>query len=305
MTHQLHPALSTPRPGTDPALAEDWRAIVVPVADKQRLVHHALLALTLRRGSHAKLPVHGLILLAGPPGTGKTTLARGLTSALAGQLGGRLGPVTLVELNSHALTSELHGQTQRGVVAVLEDAVPALAAGGPTVLLLDEVEALAIARSVASLDTNPADVHRATDAVLAGLDRLARECPKLIIVATTNFSATVDSAFVSRADAVIEIGLPNAGAIEEMLRDTLTALADVCEASAKSALRRSIEGKGLRDIAQALEGLDGRQVRKFVIDTLANDVELTLAPERLDASVLLAHARDIKNTAVGTAIHAA
>jgi AAA+ superfamily predicted ATPase len=304
MTHQPHPALSTPRPGTDPALAEDWNAIFVPAADKQRLVHHALLGLTLRRRSRAALPIHGLILLSGPPGTGKTTLARGLTSALSAQLGDRLGPVTLVELNPHALTSELHGQTQRGVVAVLEDAVPALAIDGPTVLLLDEVEALAVARSVASMETNPADLHRATDAVLAGLDRLARECPKLIIVATTNFSATVDSALVSRADVVIEVRLPGVQAIEEMLRDTLAALAEVSEASPKSALRRLIQGRGLRDVAKALEGLDGRQVRKFVVTALASDAELTLAPERLDEATLLAHARDAKNTTVG-AIHAA
>ncbi|MEA2359852.1 MAG: pachytene checkpoint protein 2 [Solirubrobacteraceae bacterium] len=304
MTHQPHPALSIPRPGTDPALAEDWRAIFVPAADKQRLVHHALLGLTLRQGSHASLPIHGLILLSGPPGTGKTTLARGLTSVLSAQLGDRLGPVTLVELNPHALTSELHGQTQRGVVAVLEDAIPALAADGPTVLLLDEVEALAVARSVASMETNPADLHRATDAVLAGVDRLARECPKLIIVATTNFSATVDSAFVSRADVVIEVGLPGIAAIEEMLRDTLATLAEVCEASPASALRRLIAGRGVRDVAKVLDGLDGRQVRKFVVAALASDAELTLAPERLDEATLLAHARNTKIAAV-EAIHAA
>jgi pachytene checkpoint protein 2 len=304
MTHQPHPALSSPRSGTDPALAEDWQAIFVPAADKQRLVHHALLGLTLRQRSHAALPIHGLILLSGPPGTGKTTLARGLTSALAAQLGDRLGPVTLVELNPHALTSELHGQTQRGVVAVLEDAVPALAAYGPTVLLLDEVEALAVARSVASMDTNPADIHRATDAVLAGLDRLARECPKLIVVATTNFPATVDAAFVSRADVVIEIGLPDVEAIEEMLRDTLATVAEVSAASAKSSLRRLIQGRRLRNVAAALEGLDGRQVRKFVITALASDAELTLAPERIDEATLLAHARNATKPAKG-AIHAA
>jgi len=198
-----HPALSQPMPGSDPTLVGAWDQIVVPAEDKTRLLNHALLALTMRRGTTnpTSLPIHGMVVLTGVPGTGKTTLARGLASQLHRQLGDRLGPVTLVEVNPHALASDLHGQTQRGIAKVLEEYVPALSAAG----LLDEVETLAFSRSEASTETNPVDVHRATDAVLAGLDRLARECPNLIVVATTNFSQTVDGAFLSRADCVIEI----------------------------------------------------------------------------------------------------
>ncbi len=61
--------------------------------------------------------------------------------------------------------------------------------GRPMVVLLDEVEALAVSRSRASLETNPVDVHRATDAVLSGVDRVARAWPNVTFVATTNYAA--------------------------------------------------------------------------------------------------------------------
>jgi AAA+ superfamily predicted ATPase len=287
-----HPALSLPISGSDPSLVGAWDQIVVPPEDKRRLLNHALLALTLRGGaaSPTSLPVHGLLVLAGPPGTGKTTLARGLSSQLHRQLDDRLGPVSLVEVNPHALASDLHGQTQRGIAAVFEEHVPALAVNGPTVLLLDEVETLAFSRSEASTETNPVDVHRATDAVLAGIDRLGRECPTLITVATTNFSLTVDAAFLSRADCVIEVGLPGAEAIEAILRDTIEALAAHARAPASSPLVKGARDPKLAKIATMLEGHDGRQVRKFVVDALATESELAIAPERLSIETLAAHA---------------
>jgi AAA+ superfamily predicted ATPase len=287
-----HPALSQPIPGSDPSLVGAWDQIVVPADDKMRLLNHSLLALTLRSGEArpTSLPVHGLLILTGRPGTGKTTLARGLTSQLHRQLDDRLGPVTLIEVNPHALASDLHGQTQRGIAKVFEEHVPTLAAKGPTVLLLDEVETLAFSRSEASTETNPVDVHRATDAVLAGIDRLGRECPTLITVATTNFSLTVDAAFLSRADCVIEIELPGAAAIELILRDTIEALVAHAGAEAGSPLTKIPEDPKLGEIAALLVGFDGRQIRKFVIDALTTESDLAIAPERLGAATLVAHA---------------
>ena len=56
----------------------------------------------------------------------------------------------LVEVNPHGLMSAEHGQSQQLVMQLLCDHVPALADDGkPTVVLLDEVEAVCVARSTA------------------------------------------------------------------------------------------------------------------------------------------------------------
>ncbi|HEX5466510.1 MAG TPA: AAA family ATPase [Candidatus Limnocylindrales bacterium] len=264
----------------DQAWLDRWERIFLRPGVKDRLLNHALFLLLHRvRLSPVGLPAHGLIVLAGPPGTGKTTLAGGLADQLARATEG--GGLIFVTVDPHAFPSQMLGESQRSTARLFERTLPDLARRGrPVVVLLDEVEALAVSRSGASLETNPVDVHRSTDAVLAGLDHVAATCPNLLFVATTNYRAGVDEAFLSRADLVEEIGLPGPEAVSAILRDAVHEVAPGLDLDAASLER--LAG------ACVAAGYDARQVRKLVLRAATSRRELALQPERLTADDLLA-----------------
>ncbi|MGE5615861.1 MAG: AAA family ATPase [Bacillota bacterium] len=266
----------------------DWDAIIVPRPVKERLLAQALLVLEHGRklSMLSGLP-HGLIVLAGPTGTGKTTLGRGLAQVAALALA-RKGATTLVEVNPHAFPSDMLGESQRNVTRLLIDTIPEIAARRPyTVVLIDEVESFAVRRSAASFEANPVDVHRATDAVLLGIDEIARKLPSVLFVTTTNFVDAVDEAFLSRADLVMRFALPDRETIEKILASALTELAvqwPQLEFLTKDA------GK-VSELAKLCEGWDGRRIRKLILAALAQRLEVARDPFKLSWDDLLEAAR--------------
>jgi len=261
-----------------------WDHIFVPPGTKERLLSTAIL--TMRHGRRlATLPglPHGLVVLAGPPGTGKTTLARGLAQAAARELA-PLGATTYVEIDPHAFPSEMLGASQRAVTRLMTDTIPELAARRPhTVVLIDEVESLAVRRSTASFETNPVDVHRATDALLAGIDSVATDHPGVLFVTTTNFPSAIDEAFLSRADLVLHLTLPDAATIVAIVRASFRELAALWPELRPLADDKFLHG----EISSRCTGWDGRRVRKIVLAALAQRLEVARNPALLTAEDVL------------------
>jgi SpoVK/Ycf46/Vps4 family AAA+-type ATPase len=269
-------------------LGELWESIIVDKKTKDQLLAQAIVNFTVRpRVARSVLPLHGTILLVGLPGTGKTSLAKGLASEVA-KVFDKDG-FTLLEIDPHALGSAMMGKTQKAVSDLFSQTIAEAAMAGPTIVLLDEVETLAADRSKLSLQANPVDVHRATDAVLVQLDSLAETHHNLLFVATSNFPQAVDSAFTSRCDVVLEIPLPNRKACEQILVDCLHGLAQTYRA-----IRNLTTGSGFPAIVAELVGLDGRTIRKTVAAALTMRKEVAVNPARLNEADLMAAAKAAK-----------
>lgn len=264
----------TPLPNE--AWKENWSRIYVDPAVKHRLLRFVQLMLFRRSGiDRIGLPLSGVALLSGPPGTGKTSLVRGLAHQLAADVGAERRLV-FAEVDGHALPSQMLGESQRNVAHLLEESIPELASQADgMIVLIDEIDGFAVNRGNAATGSDPVDVVRATEAVLRGIDRLAATDLPVAIIGTTNFPQLLDEAFLDRVDLVERLPLPDADTATTILRDSL-------EAMSNGGYEPDVEG--LERLGGQLVGLSGREIRHLVFLTLlsredADDARVPSVPE--------------------------
>jgi transitional endoplasmic reticulum ATPase len=134
------------------------------------------------------------ILLAGPPGCGKTLLAKAIATE---------SKVNFISVKGPALLSKYVGESERGVREVFHKARQA----APCIVFFDEIDALVPVRSGGTSDSHVAE--RVLSQFLAEFDGID-ELKGVLILAATNRMDMLDPAVLrpGRFDEILELPLP-------------------------------------------------------------------------------------------------
>ncbi|TFK27087.1 AAA-domain-containing protein [Coprinopsis marcescibilis] len=200
-----------------------WDSLIYSGDVKMKLLDyiHATFILSDVNVDYNLVSWNRVVLLHGPPGTGKTSLCRALAQKLSIRLSHRYSHARLLEINSHSLFSKWFSESGKLVQRLFNSITELIEEEDAfVVVLIDEVESLTAARAGAMAGTEPSDGLRVVNALLTQLDKLKHR-KNVLVMSTSNLVDAIDTAFMDRADIVQYIDLPPKEAVYEILRSCI------------------------------------------------------------------------------------
>ncbi len=180
----------------------------------------------------------GKLLFVGPPGTGKTSVAR----AISGQL-----KIPIVEVKLSQIADQYLGETAKNIDRVFELAKRL----SPCILFIDEFDFVAKARAT----DEHAALKRAVNTLLKAIDEVSLVEHGVLVIGATNHPNILDHAAWRRFDEIVEFALP-----EKDMRKKILDL-----------ILRGIEGTfDTEEIANISEGYSGSDLRLIVREAVLN-----------------------------------
>ena len=248
--------------------SEYWDSLYLDEGKKLRLKNYARTALEFGNlNVNASLVAFNrVVLLHGPPGTGKTTMCKGLAQKLAIQMLDTYSEPVFVEINAHSLFSKWFSESGK-LVSKLFEKIQELTDDEDTFVfvLVDEVESLAAARKATGAE--PSDAIRVVNALLTQLDAL-KEKKNAMVLTTSNVTDAIDVAFIDRADVKMYVGNPADAARGHILLSSINELKRV-GILPPTKLEMAKDSNLFKDVVIATEGMSGRALRKLPFLTIA------------------------------------
>src|SRR6058998_2340890 len=141
----------------------------------------------------------GSVLLFGPPGTGKTYMAK----AVAGTISKHGQNTSFLKIESYEIVSKWLGESAKNVKEVFKLARES----APTVLFIDEADAIGRARMEATTDAGR-DVQGMLNQILTELGEGFHVNLNVAVVFATNYPSVIDQALLDRIKRVIYVPPP-------------------------------------------------------------------------------------------------
>ena len=202
------------------------------------------------------------ILLYGPPGCGKTMIAKAVAASLARKVAEREGKTAgrsyFLNIKGPELLNKYVGETERHIRLVFQRAREKATEGTPVIVFFDEMDSLFRTRgSGVSSDVENTIVPQLLSEI-DGVEGLAN----VIVIGASNREDMIDPAILrpGRLDVKIKIERPDAQAAGDILSKYLTP--DLPAAPRGPRRERRLGRRGLRGDDPAHRGADVRRVRR-------------------------------------------
>ncbi len=210
----------------------------------------------------------GKLLFVGPPGTGKTSVAR----ALAHELG-----LPVVEVKLSMVTSQYLGETAKNVEKTFEVAKRL----APCILFIDEFDSVAKTRR----SDEHAALKRAVNTLLKSIDEVSLVRDEVLLISATNHPDQLDAAAWRRFDEIVNFPKPD----QEMRADILRVITREME----------IADFDPDTVAAKTEGLTGSDLRlvlrEAVLQALTEERRRLTQADVLDAVADFEERDNLKN----------
>ncbi|WP_158854703.1 ATP-binding protein [Halorhabdus sp. CUG00001] len=210
----------------------------------------------------------GKLLFVGPPGTGKTSVARALAHDL---------DLPFVEVKLSMITSQYLGETAKNVEKTFEVAKRL----SPCILFMDEFDFVAKTRA----SDEHAAIKRAVNTLLKSIDEVSLIQDDVLLIGATNHPDQLDAAAWRRFDEIVNFPKPD----DKMRADILGVVTRDMEIV-------DFDPAALAEMTEGLTGSDLRLVlREAVLDALTEE-RTTLTQTDLEDAVANFEERDnLKN----------